>query len=240
LLLTGRELKSEARRLIISNAPRVFLIGIVYLLFITIISELQYRLSGMELYFEQFYERLLAGELPTPKMLVSGLRMPGIALALLIMLFQPVIKTGYMSYCLKLTRNDAADFRSLLDGFMFFIKVIAISVINSLLVWIGAILFIFPGVIVHYMYRQAYYILLDNPNKGVIHCLRESRQLMRRNKLDLFLIDISFLGWVIIDMIVVIMLPLPFSFPIIQIWLAPFSGLTYAQYYNHLIGRLAV
>ena len=238
--MSGSELKSEARRIITSHAPRIFIITAVYLLTTTVLAEFQYRLSGVETFFIQLEEHLIAGVLPTPGMLISESPQLGVILALLIMIFTPVIQAGYKSYCLKLSRNNEAEPKSLLDGFLFFLKIIAMHIIISIVTCIATFIFIFPGFIVHYSYRQAYYIMLDNPEKGVIDCLRESRRLMRGNKLDLFLIDISFLGWFLVDMLVVILLPLPFMFPIVQIWLTPFSGLTYTQYYNALIGRLAV
>ena len=239
-VLSGSELKSEARRIITSQAPRIFIITAVFKLITTVLTELQSRLAGTEAFYIQLEEQLRTGGMPTLEMLTSNVRISGILLAYLVMLFIPVIETGYASYCLKLSRDVEAEPKSLLDGFLFFVKIIAIHVISMLIASIGMILFVFPGVMAVYAYRQAYYIMLDDPEKGIISCLRESRRLMRGNKVDLFLIDISFLGWFIVDLIVVLYLPLPFMFPIIQIWLAPYAGLTYAQYYNRLIGRLAV
>ncbi len=42
---------------------------------------------------------------------------------------------------------------------------------------------------------MAPYILLENPNKPPLECIRESKKLMAGNKWRLFCVDISFIGW---------------------------------------------
>ena len=43
-----------------------------------------------------------------------------------------------------------------------------------------------------YQYRMANYVLMDNPASGALYALRESRFMMRRNRLALFKLDLSF------------------------------------------------
>jgi hypothetical protein len=61
---------------------------------------------------------------------------------------------------------------------------------------------------------------------------------MNGKKVDLLLIDISFLGWQILSVLIQgFILPI---FPIVQIWITPYYGLTLAAYYNHLIKEATV
>ena len=238
--MSGPELKASARKLIADNAPKLFFISIVYLICATVMSEFQRRLPGTSAAVERFLERVSLGEFPSISMLYSNLRPSGVALAVVLRLMLPVLDAGYMSYCLKLNRGLGGEYKDILNGFLFFMKIMLISITSTVLVLLWSLLLIFPGIAASYRYRQAYYILLDDPEKGVLQCIRESKALMAGNKLELFLLDLSFIGWIIIDVLVVWLLPLPFAFPIISVWLTPYSGLTYAGYYSKLVNKLVL
>jgi len=233
-------LKIGSRKLISENAPKIFLISIIYLIFMTVMAELEFRLPGTVNAYSQFLERLAAGEIPGLKLLFSNLRLSGVALATVLWVMSSVLSVGYMSYCLKITRGISAGHKDLFDGFQFFLKVFIITIATTFLTILWSALFIFPGVVAHYRYRQAYYILLDDPSKSPMQCISESKRLMRGNKLDLFLLDLSFLGWFVLDLLVDIIIPLPFSFPVISILLKPYLGLTRASFYVILLTKLLV
>ena len=234
------ELKSGARALMKENAPKLFFVSMVFIAVSTVMAEFQFRLPGTSSAVEQFLERVTEGEFIGLGMIYSNFRPSGVALAAVLWLIRPVVDVGYISYCMKVNHRQDSDYRDLLDGFLFFSKILIISVITTFLVLLGTLFFIFPGVIMHYMFRQAYYILLDSPDKGIFTCISESRRLMAGNKLDLFLLDLSFFGWHILNYLVVIYSPTPFTFPLILIWLAPYEGLARAAYFDKLIDRLLV
>ena len=101
-------------------------------------------------------------------------------------------------------------------------------------------LFVIPGIIASYRYRLAYYILIDDPGKGALQCINESKLMMHGKKLDLLTIDISFIGWYILDLAVVFIIPSPIALPIVSIWLSPYLGLTRAAFYEDQITKIAV
>lgn len=238
--MSGLELKAGARKHIAENAPRIFFIGIIYIICTTVISELQLRLPGTSAAFEQILDRLSEGEFIGFKMLLSSFRPSGAALSVVLWLMMPVLDVGYMSYCLKIARGQGGEFSDLLNGFIFFGKILLIRLITLIFTVLWSLLFVFPGIAAYYRYRQAYYILLDDPVKSVLQCIRESERLMAGHKLELFLLDISFLGWMFVDLLVILLLQTPFSLPVIQIWLKPYMGLTQAGFYEKLIGQLVV
>lgn len=47
-----------------------------------------------------------------------------------------------------------------------------------------------------YRYRLAYYLLLDDPDMGSLEAISRSKQAMRGWKGSLFVLDLSFLGWI--------------------------------------------
>jgi len=238
--MQGSELKAGARKLMMDNAPKLFLVGIVFILIATVVAELQFRLPGISTQLTLYLEQISAGMLPDFRMLYGSIRLPGVALASALMLMMPVVQVGFMSYCLKVARDSDGDFKDIMDGFLFFGKVMLITIITTFLRILWTLLLIFPGIVASYRYRQAYYILLDDPDKSALQCIQESAKMMRGYKLDLFLLDLSFLGWFILDFIVVIIIPAPIAIPIVSIWLTPYMGLTRAAYYNRLLDRYTV
>ena len=62
--------------------------------------------------------------------------------------------------------------------------------------------------------------------KSAWQCLRESGALMRGHKWELFVLDLSFLGWMLLSAM----------FAPVTIWLDPYRAITNANYYNRLVG----
>ena len=231
--MTSVQLKSESREFIRLNAPKLLLVGIVYLIVLTLISELQFRLPAPV----SIYEQLRLGYI-TIEQFSNSIRRYGLLLALILGLMLPTISTGYKYYCLKITRKQDGDYKDLLTGLYLFNKVISISVITTVIIFFWSLLFIVPGIIAAYKYRQVYYILLDDPSKSPMHCINESKHLMHGKKLELFLIDISFIFWYILNVFIMsFVIPI---FPVVSIWLTPYYGLTQASYYNYLIKEVTV
>ena len=234
------ELKIGAREQIRENSPKIFLVSSIYIILITVMWQLMYMLPGTANVNELYLQHLAEGYLPGIGTMLSFFRPSGIPFAFVLWLLTPVIDVGYANYCLKISRSQSGDHKDLFDGFLFSGKIILIKIITTILVILWSIPFIFPALPAFYRYRQAYYILLDDPKKSALQCIRESKHIMRGNKLDLFLLDLSFFGWMLLDTLISAMFPLPFPLPIVSLWLTPYYGLTCAAYYNRLIMNLTV
>jgi uncharacterized membrane protein len=63
------------------------------------------------------------------------------------------------------------------------------------------LLFIIPGIIMAYAYRMVPYILADNPNIGYRRAVQLSTQMTQGHKLHIFVLDLSFLGWLILGVL---------------------------------------
>jgi len=235
--MMGTDLKPSIRQAVFENMPKLIAVSFVYILIVALLSELQFRLPGMTNAYQIYMERVAWGEPHSIVMLLSNISMLGVAMAVLMSLVFPVFHVGYMNYCLRLSREQSGSFKDIFIGMRFLYKVLLIFIITTALVLLWSLLLIVPGVIAHYRYRQAYYILLDDPGKSAIQCIRESTHLMTRNKLDLFLLDVSFLGWHVLSMIFIALMWyfVPFSLPVLSLWISPYTGLTYAAYYDYLL-----
>lgn len=67
------------------------------------------------------------------------------------------------------------------------------------LLWL--LLFIIPGIIKSYQYKMIPYILADNPDIGWKEAFELSKKMTDGHKMDLFILDLSFIGWGILSAI---------------------------------------
>jgi len=237
--MPGSVLKAGARKLIFENLPRLLYISLAYVVLATVISWLSFRLPG-NINMQDINSRLASGELPGPGIIYTNFRPIGVFLALLLFMLQPVLEVGFISFCIKTNRKKSTEFKDLFNGFLFFGKVISIFLITTLFIFLWSMLLIIPGIVASYRYRLAYYILLDDPGKGALQCISESKLLMNGMKLELLVIDLSFLGWYVLDFAIFVLIPLSFTIPVISIWLSPYVGLTRAAFYEHRVANIAV
>jgi len=238
--MSGYELKAVARRLLRDNSPKIFLISLVFIIIVTVMSTLEQRLPGILGAYEQYLEQMATGEIQDLGKILSYYKPGGVPFAIVLWLLSPIIDAGYKSYCLKISRGQKGEFVDIFNGFLFFGKAILLNIITNVLILLWSLLFIIPGIAAYYRYRQAFYILIDDPGKGVMQCIRESKRMMQKRKLELFLIDLSFIGWYILNTIIILLAPVPFLLPIISIWLTPYFNMTCSVYYNRLINDLVV
>ena len=87
------------------------------------------------------------------------------------------------------------------------------------------LLLIIPGIIKDYSYAMAPYVFKDNPEISCDDAIKESMRLMDGHKLQLFLLDLSFIGWVILAS-----LTLGIGF----LWLVPYWQTTRVHFYKDL------
>ena len=137
---------------------------------------------------------------------------------------------GFILFLLNTIRNTGACFGNLLDGFGFFFKIILLSILEYIFITLWSLLFIFPGFIAAYRYSMAIYLLVDDPSRSPLECIRLSKEMMKGHKWELFVLDLSFIGWDILAM-------LPVVGYAVQIWTVPYISMTKALYYENLSGR---
>lgn len=80
-----------------------------------------------------------------------------------------------------------------------YLKTVGTLFLESLFIALWTCLLIIPGIIKMYEYRMVDYILADEPELGVIECLRRSKDMMRGQKWKAFVLDVSFWGWTILS-----------------------------------------
>lgn len=110
-------------------------------------------------------------------------------------LVTPPLALGTSMFFLNVFRRRPAEPIELFYGFEFILKAVLLEIAMALLIFFQTLLFIIPGLIATFRYSMAFYILADDPRKGVMQCIRESKYLMMGNKASLFFVSFSFFGW---------------------------------------------
>lgn len=221
-----RGIKIVSKILMLKTKFAVYSTTAIYLIIILGISYIRGELSGLNAAYSQMYEAMrTTGELFMPA--IPRITPAAGALCLLLTLMQVIINAGYNIMCLNVSRAQKTDFKILFAGFDFPIKVLLIALLQTICVSVGLVLFIFPGIVMLYSFRMAYFVLADNPEYSAVRCLSESRRIMRYNRIKIFFLDVSFIGWTIISNLISL-----FFIPIVDVWLLPYRGVSLAVYYN--------
>ena len=96
-------------------------------------------------------------------------------------------------------KTDSAEYGDLVFGFKNSYGNIAKTMfLKDLFISLWSLLLVIPGIIKGYEYRMVPYILAENPQMSSKDAFAKSKQMMTGNKWNAFVLDLSFLGWVII------------------------------------------
>ena len=119
-------------------------------------------------------------------------------LSILTTLLGMVLSAGFVLYCMAVRRGERAEFLTLFDGFSFVGKLIGLNIVMYFFITLWSMLFVVPGIIAAYRYRFALYNLYENPGISVFEALNMSKRQTYGYKSQLFMLDLSYLGWTLL------------------------------------------
>ena len=231
-------LKRDARERMRRYQPNPIVIGLIVFALIFILQNLSTNVMGLNFRF-----RIDNTSLTTPEDVQAMLddiqkqylrqlenyspTFFGCVLAVALAIMQLMVNTGKTIYALHVTREEKADYGNLLDGFAVIGRVIVLTLLQTIFIILWSCLLIIPGIVAAYRYRQSIYLLLDHPDYTPMQCIQRSSEMMHDHKMELFVLDLSFLGWEILRGVI----------PPAAIWVWPYEALTYSNYYRVLNGE---
>jgi uncharacterized membrane protein len=132
---------------------------------------------------------------------------------------------------LKFIRGDKDNVIDNMFGvFKTYGRTLGVSLLTAVFTFLWTLLFIIPGIIKHYSYAMTFYIANDHPELSADDCIEESMKMMDGHKMDLFLLDLSFIGWALLCLL--------FTFGIGFLWLNPYIQASHAIFYKELKAEL--
>ena len=135
---------------------------------------------------------------------------------------------GTTAFFVSLIENENFEAKDLFKYYHDFVKVIGVTILMSLIVMLGYICFIIPGIILTLSYSLVPIILIKKPELGIVETLKYSREKMQGHKLDAFVLGLSFIGWAILGTL---------TFGILYIWLFPYMQFTFTKFYLNILGE---
>ena len=142
--------------------------------------------------------------------------------------------TGVSFGALDLIRNRDHEFTAssmILRCFnsRYFWSVLLVAILSKVAITIGIMLLIVPGILLTYGLRFIMLVLYDARERGertdLFYVLAQSYRITRGYKFDLFVLDLSFIGWSLLVGI---------TAGIANLWVEPYIQLTTAAFYEQL------
>jgi uncharacterized membrane protein len=155
---------------------------------------------------------------------ISSLVTPVFPLAILLVL---LFNFGVSNVFLKVLNNQSADYKDITIGFSSnnIQRYLFIGLNMVLRVFLYTLLLIIPGVIKAYELALVNYLAVERPELNYREVLAESTRLMNGHKLNLFMLQISFLGWWFLVVI---------TFGLAGIYVIPYYQMARAQFYHEV------
>lgn len=134
---------------------------------------------------------------------------------------------GYQTLFLGAVRGGEATAKDMFEGYNkeLFSRVLTTTLLYYAYVFLWSLLLLIPGCIKSYSYAMTPYILKDNPEMKNNAAIEESMRMMDGHKLELFLLDLSFIGWAILSIL---------TCCIGFLWLVPYMNMARVNFYEDL------
>lgn len=159
---------------------------------------------------------------------VSSIPVAGSVLAIIIT--YPLVY-GFAILFLDLFREGKPiDIGKLFDGFKDFGRVWVTLILVAIYTILWTCLLIIPGIVKSYSYALTPFILKDEPELKYNAAIEKSMRMMDGYKMKLFLLDLSFIGWMILSVL---------TLGIGLLFLQPYMNTARAAFYEDLKAELS-
>ena len=216
-----KEIKTEAKQKIKGNLWEVWKVIIIVAIISSIINVIVEKIFGKStiVYFDKT-AKTISEMLSSMKVVYNY---PSMICSYLFGLLVVPAQVGINLYMLNFIREKEYSLEDLKKLYPKIGILIAINILITVAVFCGSLLFVIPGIILSFAYSMAFYIFADNPDIGIIDCLKKSREMMKGYKFDYFAFCLSFIGWILLCILIV---------PII--WVVPYIQTATTIYYDKL------
>lgn len=171
--------------------------------------------------FLDFWERIAVDSGEMRNFTISN-----IIFYIIFFILSTIIQFGYYKYCLKVAnRDDTMSYGDLFSTASYLLKALWLSIVISFFTLLWSLLLIVPGIIAAYRYSQAIFIFVENPDKGVIQCIRESKEMMAGHKWEYFVLELSFILWFLLGIVTCFLA---------YLYVYPYMTVTLANFYNQI------
>ncbi len=121
-------------------------------------------------------------------------------LSVVALVLTPALTLGCNNYFICRLKKQELGFAGLFSRMRYLGKALLMYLFIGVKVALWSLLLIVPGIIAYFRYALAPYYLAQNPDMSVREAINASKTAMRENKVSFFILDMSFIGWLIAAM----------------------------------------
>lgn len=123
---------------------------------------------------------------------------------------------GYRFFILNQTAQPGIG--TLLDGFRsgHYVNIVLTMFLRDLFTALWSLLLVVPGIVKHYEYLMVPFIIAENPAMDYKEAFQISKQMMDGEKMEAFIMDLSFLGWYLLSAVTCGLLAIFYVNPYVQ------------------------
>ena len=108
-----------------------------------------------------------------------------------------------------------------MGGYRFFrsghyVNIVLTMFLRDLFTTLWSLLLVVPGIVKHYEYLMVPYIIAENPAMDYKEAFQISKQMMDGEKMEAFIMDLSFLGWYLLSAVTCGLLAIFYVNPYVQ------------------------
>ena len=151
-----------------------------------------------------------------------------IGILLKIFVFNP-LKVGGYQFFRRNVRESGVSAGVLKEGFGDYGHTFGTLFLTDLFIALWSLLFIIPGIVKSYSYMLVPYLLKDQPQLSAQETIALSKKIMDGHKWEAFVLDLSFLGWLLLGAVTANLVNI--------FWTNPYRENARAEFYLNLIGE---
>lgn len=135
------------------------------------------------------------------------------------------LEYSYNRMMLRANRGEKIEVGDSFYGFNDFSRTMMAGIDIYVRTFLWALLLIIPGIVASYSYSMTYYIMNDNPSLTGSEAIKKSKEMMNGHKWELFFLDLSFIGWLLLCIV---------TLGIASLWVSPYMAAARANFYQKL------
>lgn len=150
---------------------------------------------------------------------------PVVGFLLAAVIVTPAFSLSLVRVYLALAKGVKPQAKDAFSGFDDFWSAFKVTFLVGLYTFLWSLLFVIPGIVKGISYSMAMYVLAENKGMSATECINASKEMTNGHKMDLFVLSLSFIGWMILGSI---------TLGIAYIWITPYMQATFTNAYNSL------
>lgn len=230
-MINRGEIKAEAKEIMRGARVSPVLMTLVVMAAVYVLERVSDLVRGGSLFYSygmvwRYYDLLASGDLNALNRFIASIpENTGGAFffSMLVSLVGLVLNGGYYIYCMGIRRGAEMPFSTLADGLGVAGKLIWCWVQMSVKIFLWSMLLWIPGIVAAYRYRFSYYNILTDGSLSAGEAIRLSCQQTYGMKMELFVLDLSFIGWSMLAAL---------TAGILNVWLTPYMTLCDIAYFE--------